>query len=167
MCAFQLFVCCVSKMSSSLTLAFSGKSPVLQANFMPEITLDADSNYSCALLDLLFLREGNIVQNKKTFTDKIKKLDVIYIKCDIISGSYINGEQSQIIHQFTTSSLHVNDPIFAEIPKYINYLPVNTKNLRSIQISIVDRTGKLIDISGIENIIGRISIKRDINGKFP
>lgn len=116
---------------------------------------NADSNYSCALLDLII---HDIID-----IDKIKNLDLVRIKCDIISGSYINGEHSQIIYQFATSTSHVNGKTFVEIPKHICYLPVNTKNLRSIQISIVDFNGKLVNISG--NINCRINIKRENNEK--
>lgn len=143
-------------MTSSLIVTFSGESPELQANFLPEIVLDADSNYSCALLDLIIHECTNV--------KKIKDLDVIQIKCDIISGSYINGEQSRIIHQFATCASHTSARTFAEIPKHINYIPINTKNLRTIQISVVDRDGKLIDSSSAK-ITCRINIKRDNNEK--
>lgn len=142
-------------MTSSLVVAFSGNSSVLQSIFFPAITLDADSNYSCALLDLI-IDDSNAV-------DKIKQLDLIRIECDIIFGSYINGERSHTIHQFATSSSHVNNKTFVEIPKHISYLPLKTKHLQSIQISIVDHKGKLVNIGG--NINCRINIKRDNNEK--
>lgn len=139
-------------MTSLRTIAFSGTSSVLQANFFPEITIDSDSNYSCALLDLIIYDSDDL--------GKIKKLEVIRIECDIISESYINGERTHTIHQFATRASSANNKTFVEIPKHLNYLPVKTKNLRSIQISITDRMGKLVDISGLK-IICRINIKRD------
>lgn len=145
-------------MTSSLTVAFSGTSPVLQAHFFPEIDLDADSSYSCALLDFIFLDTS--ANKNRTVIEKITKQDILRINCDIISGSYINGERSHVIHQFATSNSRVKDKSFVEIPKQINYLPIRTKNLRSVQISIVNRDGTLVDLSG-GNIICRINIKRD------
>lgn len=139
-------------MTSSLIVAFSGTSSILQADFFPEITFESDSNYSAALLDLIIYQSDDV--------DKIKQLNLIRIKCDIISGSYINGERSHTIHQFATSASHANEKTFVEIPKHISYLPVKTKNLRSIQISIVDCNGKLVDISG-GKIVCRINIKKD------
>lgn len=127
-------------MTSSLTVTFSGKSSVLQADFFPEITLEPDSNYSCALLDLIIYQISNL--------DKIKQIDLVRINCDIISGSYINGKRCHTIHQFPASTSQAKNKIFVEIPKHISYLPVKPKNLRSIQISIVDCDGKLVDISG-------------------
>lgn len=143
-------------MTSSLTVTFTGKTTVLQSQFLPEIILDADFEYSCALLDLF-------IKNKKENNGEMKKiidLNLIRIECDIISGSYINGARSHIIHQFATSASHVKGSTFAEIPAHLNYFPVKIKNLRGINISIRDLEGKPIDIGG-GDIICRINIKRD------
>lgn len=141
-------------MLSSLIITFSGASPELQAYFFPEIILDDDSNYSCALLDLIICDIVNV--------DDIGKLELVRINCDIISDSYINGESSHALYQFATCTSLVKNKTFVEIPKNISYLPVKTKNLRSILISIVDRYGKLVNISS-GHIICRINIKRDHN----
>lgn len=137
-------------MTSSLTFAFSGKAPVLQMHFLPEIILDND--YSCALLDLTIENCTNL--------KKIIELGVIHIDCDIISGSYINGERKHTIHQFATTTAHVKGQTLVQIPKQLNYFPVKTKNLHSIQVSITDRNGQQVDIFSA-NIICRINIKRD------
>lgn len=140
-------------MTSMLTISFSGNSAVLQNYFLPEITLDEDCEYSCTLLDLI------IKTKNSTDLDEIVKLDVLRINCDVISGSYINGEQRHVIHQFATSTSHVKDQILVEIPKNLNYFPIKFKNLGSIQISIVDQEGELVDIHNAD-IICRINIKR-------
>lgn len=140
-------------MTSSLTVAFSGVESVLRSNFLPEITLDEDCDYSCALLDLTIIAKS-IDDLKKILNSGIK-----YIKCDIISGSYINGERNHIIHQFTRSTPVVKGETFTEIPKHLNYLPVKIKNLRSIQISLIDQKGKQVDIYS-SDIFCRINIKR-------
>lgn len=146
-------------MTSSLTVAFSGTSSVLQAHFFPEIILDADSSYSCALLDFIFY-EPNVEVNE-TVIKKITELDIVRINCDLVSGSYINGVHCHTLHQFATSNSRVNGKFFVEIPKHINYLPIKTHNLRSIQISVFGREGLIADLSG-GKIICRINIKRDI-----
>lgn len=141
-------------MTSSFTVTFSGTTAVLQAYFFPEIILDEDCEYSCALLDL-------IIKNNPTFDLKeIVNLNVLRVDCDIISGSYINSERKHTIHQFATSASYVKGQTFVEIPKHLNYFPVKTRNLCSIQISIVDQQGNLVNINGGE-IICRVNIKRD------
>lgn len=143
-------------MSSTFTVTFSGASSVLQSNFLPEIILDENYDYSCALLDLIIKNCTNV--------DKINKLNVIHIDCDVICGSYINGERKHTIHQFATCTSQVKGQTFAEIPKHLNYFPIKIKNLQSIQISIVDSNGEPIKIYG-GDIICRINIKRDSNKK--
>lgn len=139
-------------MTSSLTVAFSGESPVLQAHFLPEIVLDAEHDYSCALLDLT-------IKNATDLNHIINQSE-IRVNCDIIFGSYINGERCHTIHQFTTSASKVNDQTLVEIPKNLNYLPLKIKNLHSIQITLVDSSGALIDTHSAK-IICRIRIKRE------
>lgn len=142
--------------SSSLTVTFSGKTSVLQANFFPEIMLDDNYEYSCALLDLIIKNSPDL--------KKIIDLGVIRIDCDIISESYINGERKHVIHQFATTPLVKGQTSFVEIPKHLNYFPIKTKSLQSIQISIFDHSGQLVDTKGAD-IICRINIKRTTNGK--
>lgn len=161
-------------MTSSLTVAFSGKSPVLQAYFSPEIILDNEYTYSCALLDLMIKDIKNEeldgllnskIDEKNADNQIISSTvvpNVLHIECDIISGSYINGQRSHTIHQFATSTSHVKGQIFVEIPEHLNYFPVKIKNLRSIQISILDINGAPLKIEK-SDIVCRINIKRDNN----
>lgn len=138
-------------MTSSLTVSFSGKNTELQANFLPEIILDENYDYSCALLDLIITNSTNV--------NKIVTSGVLNINCDLISGSYINGVQSRAIHQFHASASRVKDQTLVEIPNHLNYFPVKIKDFQSIQISIVDSNRKPINIYG-GDIICRINIKR-------
>lgn len=61
---------------TSFTVAFTGKSSVLQADFFPEIVLDSSANYSCALLDFTTYNSiPNIVEGKNnefTYSYKVK-----------------------------------------------------------------------------------------------
>lgn len=147
-------------MTSSLTVTFSGSSSVLQNNFLPEIILDANCDYTCALLDLII-----IANEQSNDLDKIVDLGVIRIECDILSESYINGERNHTIHQFYASASYLKGQALVEIPKHLNYFPIKVKNLRSIQISIVDKKGEQIDNYN-SDIICRLNIKREsINEK--
>lgn len=145
-------------MTSAFTITFSDtSSAVLQTHFSPEITLDEDCDYECALLDLII---------KFNTKDDLKKIfgtnALIRIICDIIFGSYINGKRSHIIHQFATSTTHMTEQILVEIPKNLIYFPIKSKNLRSIQICILDSSENLLEIDGAD-IICRINIKREKN----
>lgn len=138
-------------MTSPIIAAFSGSSSVLKASFFPDIMLDVNSTFNCALLDLFIHGADDI--------NKIKNSNFIRIECDIVSGSYINGERSHTIHQFTANSTNVKGDTLALIPKHICYLPIKNNHLRSIQITIVDKKGELIVLKGEINC--RIIIKRE------
>lgn len=73
---------------------------------------------------------------------------VVRIECDIVSGSYINGKSSHIIHEFAP-----NVPPgyrLIEIPKNVIYFPVNQNNITSINIRILDIKNNLINLRGEE-----------------
>lgn len=89
---------------------------------------------------------------------KITSLNTISIECDIISGSYKNGDRGYSIFEFAPSI----EPGYKiiKVPVHIIYLPINRHEISSIQIRIVDQDGNLIDFRG-EKITCRIHIKRD------
>lgn len=91
-------------------------------------------------------------------TVKITEIDVIRIECDIASGSYINGKHCHTIHQFSHCKVSPGYK-FIEVPQHIIYLPIKEKQLRTIQISIVDQNGNPVDFRG-EQISCRIHIKK-------
>lgn len=256
---------------SSFTVTFTGTTPVLHANFFPEIILDSNSDYCCGLLDFTTYNSiPNIIENQnnkfkykykvekrekdvkgkesiksewkektislptgsyevedilkylktefanekinltfeisvvtlkvcisfntqikwidgtllnvigflkdqnKTFEKNVKywsksivkitQTDVIRIECDIVSDSYINGEHCHTIHQFSHCKVNPGYK-FIEVPQHIIYLPIKEKRLRTIQISIVDQNGNLIDFRG-EQISCRIHIKKVSNSEI-
>lgn len=250
---------------TSFTVAFSGSSSILQADFFPEIIFDSNSKYCCGLLDFTSYNSIPNISDKKgndkfkfksTMTDsktkkqtviektialptgayevedilkylkqqlaankinltyeisvatskvrivfdapvewidgsvlnvigfqqkkdsdnkpshifanktdywsdniiKITDIDIIRIECDIVSGSYINGTQCHTIHQFSHCKSAPGYK-FIEIPQHIIYLPIEKKQLQTIQIKIIDQNNNLIDFRG-EQISCRIHIKK-------
>lgn len=89
---------------------------------------------------------------------KITTLNTIIIECDIVSGSYRNGEKSHSLYEFAPK-VAVGYKIIEE-PRNIVYLPIRTKRIRSIQLRIVDQNRNLVDFRG-EEITCRIHIKRE------
>lgn len=113
-----------------------------------------------------FRKEVNAVRSFKArvgqWSDdivKITNIDLIRIECDIVSGSYINGKHCHTIHQFSNCKVRPGYK-FIEVPQHIIYLPIKERQqLRTIQISIVNQDGDLIDFRG-EQISCRIHIKQ-------
>lgn len=73
---------------------------------------------------------------------------VVRVECDVVSGSYINGMSSHIIHEFAPNVPPGYRVI--EKPKNIIYFPVNQNNISSINIRLLDINNNLINLRGEE-----------------
>lgn len=100
--------------------------------------------------------EENIVHVSKLPAD-ILKVNVIRVECSIIQGSYLNGQPSHSIHEFSPQV----PPGYkiVEVPQHVIYFPVTVKNIHSISLSIVDQQNQLVDFRG-ETITVRLHIKK-------
>lgn len=138
---------------STIAITLNGTSSHIQANLLPALLLDEHSEYQCALIDLII--------HKGTDKDiaKIATLAVLYVQCDIATGSYINNGPSHSIHQFAASTSRVKGQTLVEIPQHLIYFPMKIKNLYSVNISLVDSKGEQVDIGG-STLTCRINIKR-------
>lgn len=73
---------------------------------------------------------------------------VIRIECDIVSGSYINGKPSHIVHEF---ALNVPPGYrIIEIPRNAIYFPINQNNISCIHVRLLDINNRLINLRGEE-----------------
>lgn len=82
------------------------------------------------------------------FPVNILPTTVIRVECDIVSGSYVNGEPSHIVHEF---ALNVPPGYrIIEIPKNAIYFPINQNNISCIHIRLLDINNNLINLRGEE-----------------
>lgn len=122
------------------------------------------NNLSNNILKTVFgyTQSGIILKDKQIESKDIIKIadqDVVRVECNLASGSYVNGENSHTIHEFATYKVGVGHKII-ERPKNLIYLPVTTKRLNYIEISLVDQNGTPINFRG-ETVTCRIHIKRE------
>lgn len=104
----------------------------------------------------------NIVIEPNTWTESqnqvsINKVDVIRITCNVVRGSYIDGVEGHVLHEFYPTVA----PGFkiVEKPNTITYLPINKQNsLEEIIIALEDQDGQLINFRE-ENINIRLVIR--------
>lgn len=94
-------------------------------------------------------------------SDKIVNINCVTnlrVDCDLTTGSYHNGKPTHTIHEFNPSV----DPGYkiSEQPKHLIYLPIVRRRINSLNISIFDQNGELVDFRG-ETITCRIHIKRE------
>lgn len=101
-------------------------------------------------------------RNQPHKSDKIiniQNINSIRIDCDLVTGSFHNGNSTHTIYEFSptvAAGYKIN-----EQPKHLIYLPVVRRRVNTLNISITDQNGDLIDFRG-EQITCRIHIKRDI-----
>lgn len=89
-------------------------------------------------------------------TVSIITLNTIDITCNIIQGSYRDGENRHILHTFYPSVPPGYKII--EKPQNLVYLPLNTNYVSDITLHVFDQDGNSVDFRG-ETITVRIHIK--------
>lgn len=91
-----------------------------------------------------------IIGGETIFSEKIANInaiDVIRIQCNLASGSYLNGQPSHTIYEFTPDVPPGYKII--EVPKNLIYLPlINTQSISEISIKFVDQNQKIVNFRG-------------------
>jgi hypothetical protein len=112
-------------------------------------TLDIDFTQENSIGSLLGfepkLLQANI-RHVSDFPAKILNLNTLCVECNIVSGSYRNGKQVHVIHEF----FPVVPPGYSivEKPSEVIYLPINTKEINEIILKITDQNGNLVNFRG-------------------
>lgn len=140
-------------------ITIKGNNNTMKAEIISKYYIDFSKEGSIGSL-LGFSKETKILEPNKIHTgDKtvsILKVNSIDVTCNIIQGSYRDGENSHTLHTFYPSVA----PGFkiVEKPQNLVYLPLNTSYISDIVLNILDQDGNLIDFRG-ETITIRIHIK--------
>lgn len=92
-------------------------------------------------------------------TVNIVKVNTINVLCNIVHGSYKNGENSHILHTFYPSVPPGYKII--EKPNNLVYLPLNTSYVSDIVLNIVDQDENLINFRE-ETITVRLHLRTSI-----
>lgn len=114
-------------------------------------TMDVDFSDESSIGSLLgFLRTihlKEVLHISENIVD-INRISAIDIMCDVVYGSYKNGEPSHILYHFYRNF----PPGFKiiEVPDEKIYMPVNTNVLSRIIIKAVDQAGRLSELRGEE-----------------
>ena len=103
--------------------------------------------------------ESKILSNDRNTSDRtvnIIDFNSIFVNCDCIKDSYVNGISSPVIYSFGPKV----SPGYriAEEPKNPIYLSINRKTLSEFSVWITDQAGSPIDFRG-ENITCRFHIR--------
>ncbi|HYT45391.1 MAG TPA: hypothetical protein VEP90_23890 [Methylomirabilota bacterium] len=125
------------------TLDMRGDITTGQVYLFSETTIDFSKKDSFGAL-LGF--NGNLIGNQPHYSPKpltITDKNYIRIICNIVDGSYTNGEREHVIHEFFTNLQPGYNIV--ERPRPIIYLPINATQIDRIILRLVDRNGEFID----------------------
>ena len=99
--------------------------------------------------DLIGLKQL-VLTNAKNIGDNIPNLsqdrEILNIHCDLRSESLVDGDETDIIYSFTTSTLTPSYS-FTQEPRRVQYNPVNKNTINTIRIYIPDGKKRIIDVN--------------------
>lgn len=87
----------------------------------------------------------------------IIKVSTIRIECNVTRGSFINGIENHVLHEFYPAVPPGYKII--ETPRNVIYLPVNSQRINNLTITIRDQNNDLINFRG-EQISVRLHLRR-------
>lgn len=140
-------------------IEIKGNNTTLKTEISSKYYIDFSKDGSIGEL-LGFPKTSNVLEADQTHTGEktvnIIKVNTVDITCNIVHGSYRNGENHHILHTFYPSA----PPGFkiVERPHNLVYLPLNTTYISDIVLNILDQDGDTIDFRG-ETITVRLHIR--------
>ena len=72
--------------------------------------------------------------------------EILNIHCDLISDSLVDGDETDIIYSFSTSTLTPSYS-FTQEPRRVQFNPVNKNTINKIRIYITDGKQRIIDLN--------------------
>jgi hypothetical protein len=94
-------------------------------------------------------------------TVDIVKVNSIRVECNIVRGSYDNGKEGHVIHNFYPNVAPGYKIV--EVPNTIIYLPLNVNRITDVTITLRDQDKNLINLRG-EALSVRLHIREKNHG---
>lgn len=139
-------------------LSLKANNSTLKAEIKCSDTVDFSKSDSIG--SLLGFSSKVLDKNRKHVSDQpinIIKVNTIRVECNLVKGSYDNGKEGHVLHEFFPEVA----PGFkiVEVPSTIIYLPLNVRRVNNITVSLKDQDGNFINFR--EEVISlRIHIKK-------
>lgn len=123
-------------------------------------TREVDFTKDNSIGSLLGFSKRKLDANKWYMSDlpvDILRVNVVRIECNIVRGSFDNGNESHVIHEFYPTV----EPGYkiVERPANLIYLPVHVKEINNIVLSIKDQEGRPINLRG-ETVNVRLHLRK-------
>ena len=100
----------------------------------------------------LFGFEPTVIRQSQYGTDipnKTNSLDTLYIHCDLVDNSIVDGEYGDVVYTISTADLRRRYP-FKDEPILKGFCKVNKTIINSIRIYITDALGKIINLNKVD-----------------
>lgn len=144
------------------TFSLKANTNTLKTELMCSLSIQFKEHNMAALLgfdEKLFLKPNEV--HISDLPVNIIKVNVIRVESNIVRGTYFNGIESHVMHEFYPL-VEVGFKI-VEIPSTVVYLPVNTRKINTITVSLRDQNGDLINLRN-EELSVRLHVKRIDHG---
>lgn len=92
------------------------------------------------------IRESSFGTKAPNITNSI---DTLYIHCDLISDSIVDGKYCDTIYTISTANLRRSYP-FSKEPLLVSFCEVNKTIINDIRIYITDILGRIINLNGVD-----------------
>jgi hypothetical protein len=143
----------ISKLDKEITFSLKANNNTLKAELCCSEQVDFQKPQSLAKV-LGF--ESRMYEAKTLHTSALPvdiiKVNSIRVECNVTRGSFLNGKEGHVIHEFYPAEPPGYKII--EIPKNVIYLPVIAQTINSLTVSLRDQDGNLVNFRG-----ERISIR--------
>ena len=81
--------------------------------------------------------------------------EILNVHCDLISESLVDGDETDIIYSFSTSTLTPSYS-FTQEPRRVQFNPVNKNTINKIRIYITDGKRRIIDLNHSDTLFSLI-----------
>lgn len=146
-----------SKLDTDIQFKLTANNSTLKSEIF--CSQPVDFTHKNSVSSLLGFKNRKLSAGKTHISDEtvnIIKVNVIRVECNIVRGSYDNGIEGHVIHEFYPNV----GPGYkiVEVPNTIVYLPVNVKRINNVSINLRDQDGDPINLRG-ERLSVRLHIR--------
>lgn len=147
-----------SKLDKEITFSLKANNNTLKAELYCSEKINFEKQHSLA--KVLGFKPQIYNANTQHISDlpiDIIKVNSICVECNVTRGSFLNGVEGHVIHEFYPAEPPGYKII--EIPKNMIYLPVIAQTINNLTISLRDQDGNLVNFRG-ERISVRLHLRR-------
>lgn len=150
----------LKKQKQNISFQLIANNNTLKSEILCTTTIDFTK--PCSLSSILGFPNSMTLDANKRYSSpspvSINKVDVIRVTCNIVRGSYRDGVEGHVLHEFYPAV----GPGFKilEKPNSVKYLPINKQSqLTEFYITLEDQNGELVNFRG-ERINLRVDIRK-------